>query len=162
MTSREWYRPDPATAKVYWSARNNINYMEAGVLGSLSYTANNGKQLLRNFYQKGVNSIRKGREEKPKAFVIPKDQADPFMAAYLVNQLRAQSIEVHLATEGEHKGDYVVLLDQPYRNLAVTLLSKQNYPKEAKFPPYDDIAWTLGLLYGVEVKGGGQYWLFQE
>lgn len=152
VTNREWYRPDPATALVNWSARNNINYMEAGVLGSLSYTANNGKQLLLNFYQKGVNNIRKGREEKPKAFVIPGNQTDPAMAGYLVNQLRAQAIEVHLVKQGEHKGDYVVLLDQPYRNLAVTLLSKQNYPKEAKFPPYDDIAWTLGLLYGVDVK----------
>jgi len=151
-TSREWYRPDPATALVNWSARNNINYMEAGVLGSLSYAANNGKQLLHNFYQKGVNNIRKGREEKPKAFVIPKNQTDPAMAAYLVNQLRAQAIDVHLVKQGEHNGDYVVLLDQPYRNLAVTLLSRQNYPKEAKFPPYDDIAWTLGLLYGVDVK----------
>jgi hypothetical protein len=152
VTSREWYRPDPATAHVNWSSRNNINYMEAGVLGSLGYTASNGKQLLRNFYQKGVNSIRKGTEEKPKAFVIPARQNDPAMASYLVNQLRAQAIEVHHARSGKQEGDYVVMLDQPYRNLAVTLLSKQNYPKEAKFPPYDDIAWTLGLLYGVDVK----------
>ncbi|MEJ0054930.1 MAG: hypothetical protein WDN75_04355 [Bacteroidota bacterium] len=43
-------------------------------------------------------------------------------------------------------------LDQPYRNLAISLLTKQNYPKEAKFPPYDDIAWTMGQLYGVDVK----------
>jgi hypothetical protein len=152
VTSREWYRPDPATARVYWSSRNNINYMEAGVLASLGYAARNGKQLLYNFYQKGVNSIRKGKEDKPKAFVIQAKQDDPAMAAYLVNQLRAQAIEVHRAKSGEQAGAYVVLLDQPYRNLAVTLLSKQNYPKEAKFPPYDDIAWTLGLLYGVEVK----------
>jgi hypothetical protein len=152
VTSREWYRPDPATQLVKWSARNNVNYMEAGVLGSLSYTASNGKQLLRNFYQKGVNNINKGKTEKPKSFVIPKKQRDPFMAAYLVNQLRGQGIEVHKAETGKDEGDYVVLLEQPYRNLAVSLLTKQNYPKEAKFPPYDDIAWTLGYLYGVDVK----------
>ena len=35
VTSREWYRPDPPTQQVYWSSRNNINYMEAGVLASL-------------------------------------------------------------------------------------------------------------------------------
>jgi hypothetical protein len=151
-TTKEWYRPDPPTQQVYWSARNNINYMQAGVLASLSYAANNGKQLLRNFYQKGVNSIRKGNDEKPRAFVIPNQQRDPAMAAYLVNQLRAQGIEVHTVESGDQQGDYVVLLNQPYRNLAVSLLSKQNYPKEAKFPPYDDIAWTLGYLYGVEVK----------
>jgi hypothetical protein len=152
VTSREWYRPDPATSFVKWSARNNINYMEAGVLGSLSYTANNARQLLKNFYQKGVNNLTKGSKEKPKAFVIPAKQTDPVMAAYLVNQLRGQAIEVHVAQSGKNQGDYVVLLEQPYRNLAVSLLTKQNYPKEAKFPPYDDIAWTLGLLYGVDVK----------
>ena len=74
------------------------------------------------------------------------------MAAYLVNQLRKQQIEVHFAESGKYKGDYVVLLDQPYRDFAVSLLSDQHYPKAAKFPPYDDIAWTLGPLYGVKVK----------
>ncbi|SFG91501.1 Zinc carboxypeptidase [Algoriphagus hitonicola] len=151
-TTREWYRPDPPTEKVYWSARNNVNYMQAGVLASLTYAAHNGEQLLKNFYQKGVNSIQKGKSESPKAFIIPSGQKDPVMAAYLVNQLRAQRIEVHQATEGENEGDYVVLLDQPYRNLAVNLLTEQNYPKDAKFPPYDDIAWTLGYLYGVKVE----------
>lgn len=151
-TSREWYRPDPPTEKVYWSARNNVNYMQAGVLASLTYAAHNGEQLLKNFYQKGVNSIQKGKTEGPKAFVIPKSQKDPAMAAYLVNQLRAQKIEIHQATSGVKKGDYVILLDQPYRNLAYNLLTDQKYPKEAKFPPYDDIAWTLGYLYGVDVE----------
>ncbi|AQG78278.1 M14 family zinc carboxypeptidase [Spirosoma montaniterrae] len=151
-TSKEWYRPVPPTEKVYWSYRNNINYMQAGVLASLSYGATNSRLLIKNFYQKGVNAIRKGTDETPRAFVIPKDQRDPGMAAYLVNQLRAQAIEVHKAETGLNAGDYVVLLNQPYRNLAVSLLTKQNYPKEAKFPPYDDIAWTLGYLYGVDVK----------
>lgn len=152
VTSREWYRPDPATQMVNWSSRNNINYMEAGVLASLSYTAGNATVLLRNFYQKGLNNIRKGKEEKPAAFVIPSAQRDPVMAAYLVNQLRKQKIEIHRVDSGKAKGDYAVLLDQPYRNLAVTLLGKQAFSKEAKFPPYDDIAWTLGYLYGVDVR----------
>ncbi len=151
-TSKEWYRPDPATPWVNWSSRNNINYMEAGVLASLSYTADNAKLLLRNFYQKGLNNIRKGKEEKPRAFVIPAQQHDPGMAAYLVNQLRKQKIEVHHVDTGKNKNDYIVMLDQPYRNLAVSLLTKQNFSKDAKFPPYDDIAWTLGYLYGVDVR----------
>ncbi len=151
-TTKEWYRPVPPTEKVYWSYRNNINYMEAGVLASLTYGATNSRMLLKNFYQKGLNNIQKGTTETPRAFVIPKNQRDPAMASYLVNQLRMQAIEVHKAETGPNAGDYVVLLNQPYRNLAVSLLTKQNYPKEAKFPPYDDIAWTLGYLYGVDVK----------
>ncbi len=152
VTGKEWYRPDPATQVVNWSSRNNINYMEAGVLASLSYTADNAKVLLHNFYQKGLNNIRRGKEEKPAAFVIPAKQHDPAMAAYLVNQLRKQHIEVQRVDTGKNKNDYVVLLDQPYRNLAVSLLTKQKFSKDAKFPPYDDIAWTLGYLYGVDVR----------
>ena len=151
-TSREWYRPAPPTQEVYWSSRNNTNYMQAGVLASLTYAADNGKLLLHNFYKKGVNAIEKGKTDTPKAFVVPKAQKDPAMVAYLINQLRMQGIEVHETKPGSKEGEYVVLLDQPYRNLAITLLTKQAYPKEAKFPPYDDIAWTLGLLYGVDVK----------
>lgn len=151
-TSREWYRPAPPTQEVFWSSRNNTNYMQAGVLASLTYTANNSKLLLHNFYQKGVNALEKGKTDSPKAFVIPKEQRDPAMVAYLVNQLRVQGIEVHETKSGSKQGEYVVLMDQPYRNLAITLLTNQSYPKEAKFPPYDDIAWTLGLVYGVDVK----------
>jgi hypothetical protein len=80
-------------------------------------------------------------------FHIPSDQRDPVMAAYLVNQLQRQGIEVHQA----ENGDYAVLLNQPYSKLAVDLLTEQKYPQDAKFPPYDAIAWTLGYMYGVEV-----------
>ena len=39
------------------------------------------------------------------------------MAAYLVNQLRAQEIEVHKAESGKNQGDYVILLNQPFKDL---------------------------------------------
>ena len=126
--------------------------MQAGVLASLTYTADNARQLLKNFYQKGVNNIQRGKKDKPGCFVIPYAQNDPSMVAFLINQLRKQQIEVHQVDTGKQKNDYVILLDQPYRNLAVSLLTKQSFPKEAKFPPYDDIAWTMGYLYGVTVK----------
>ena len=150
ITSREWYRPDPASGQVYWSFRNNINYMEAGVLASLDYAANNRALLLNNFYQKSKNSINFSKTIDTKMFVIPGNQRDPAMAAYLVNQLRRQGIEVHKVKHAEN--EYVVLLDQPYSRFAYDLLTEQKYPADAKFPPYDAIAWTLGYLYGVEVQ----------
>lgn len=146
VTSKEWYRPDPATGQVYWSYRNNINYTQTGVIASLSYAANNSKMLLENFYKKGYNSVQKGKTDGAKAFTIAKDQRDPAMVAYLAKQLMVQGIEVH-----ESESSYVVLSEQPYRNLAVSLLTPQAYPKEAKYPPYDAIAWTLPYLYGVKV-----------
>ncbi len=45
-------------------------------------------------------------------------------------------------------GDYVVRMDQPYRNLAQVLLDKQEFPKGAN-PPYDDTGWTLPYLHQV-------------
>lgn len=53
-------------------------------------TTLNSRLLLKNFYQKGLNSIRKGTGEAPRAYVIPAGKRDPLMAAYLVSQLRAR------------------------------------------------------------------------
>jgi len=146
-TSKEWYRPDPATPLVNWSFRNNINYTQVGVIASLSYAANNARLLLSNYYKKGFNSVEKGRKEGPKAFTIAKNQRDPAMASYLAGQLLVQGIEVH-----ESEDHYIALTEQPYRNLLVSLMTAQDYPKDAKFPPYDAIAWTLPYLYGVAVE----------
>jgi len=165
VATAQWYRPWPATKKVYWSLRNNTNYMEAGALASLEYTARNAQDLLENFWRKSKNSLDRGRTEKPHAFVIPgfDAQRDPKRAAYLVNQLRRHGIEVHrvgstAATNGSPdttrpaEGSFVVRLDQPYRDFAVSLLTAQEYPENAKYPPYDDVSWTLPLLYGVDVE----------
>jgi hypothetical protein len=191
VTSAQWYRPWPATKKVYWSLRNNTNYMQAGVLASLDYTARHAQDLLENFWQKSKNSLERGRTQKPHAFVIAglAEQRDPRRAAYLINQLMRHGIEVHRiaspeaadADAGERQsgrageiidgengrtaetaeaadttrpaaGSFVVKLDQPYRDFAVSLLTPQDYPENAKYPPYDDVSWTLPLLYGVEVK----------
>jgi len=149
VTSRKWYRPDPATGKLYWSSRNNVNYTEAGVLASLQFAADNRLTLLQNFYQKGLNGINFAKDHPSKMFVIPEEQRDPSMAAYLVNQLRKQEIEVKKV---KNKTEYVITLDQPYSRFAYDLLTEQHYPAEAEYPPYDAIAWTLGYLYGVDVQ----------
>jgi hypothetical protein len=164
VTSRQWYRPWPPTKKVRWSARDNVNYMEAGVLASLTFTAHNGQRLLHNFWQKGVNSMTRGRTEKPYGFLIPgfARQRDPARTAYLVNQLERQHIEVLRRSTGDSAGDFLVLRDQPYGDLVANLLGEQHYPESAKYPPYDDIAWTLGSLYGVTVTPLDDSTVFQR
>ncbi|HXE59302.1 MAG TPA: M14 family zinc carboxypeptidase [Gemmatimonadaceae bacterium] len=154
VTSREWYRSWPPTKKVYWSSRDNVNYQETGVLASLTYAATNASKMLHDFYQVGVNSLARGRSEMPHAYVIPgfARQRDPRRVAYLINQLERQHIEIAQRTTGDSSGDFVIQLNQPYRDLAVNLLSTQSYPSTAQYPPYDDIAWTLGALYGVDVR----------
>lgn len=157
VTSQQWYRADPPPKKVRWSLRNNTNYMQSGVLASLTLVARNGTTLLRNFWQKGVNSIQEGRDKKPYAWVIPADQPERSRVAYLVNQLRRHAIDVHRATEdftiGEEdfaRGDFVVRLDQPYGRHARNLLAKIKFPTDAEHRPYDDVSWTLGLIYRVK------------
>jgi Zinc carboxypeptidase len=155
--TKEWYRPMPLPAgKFSWSARDNVNYNETGMLAGLDYAAQNSRELLRNFYAKGLHSYRKGLEEAPYAFVIPADQGDPERVAQMMGRLMSQHIEVSRAKtalalkEGSFPaGTYVVRLDQPYRNYAVDLLTPQNYPKDAT-EPYDDVSWELPAHYHLE------------
>ena len=157
-TSKEWYRPlPPPSAEFAWSARDNVNYNETAMLAALDYTATNSHQLLRNFYEKGLHSYRKGLEQPPYAFLIPENQGDPQRVAQLVTRLMDQHIEVSRASaplalkEGTFPaGTYVVRLDQPYRNYAVDLLTPQTYPKDAA-EPYDDVSWELPAHYHLNV-----------
>jgi hypothetical protein len=157
VTSTQWYRSNPPAKKVIWSLRNNTNYMQSGVLASLSLVARNGRTLLENFWQKGYNSRQKGLSEAPYAWIMRADQAGKDRLAYLINQLQRHKIEVHRATkqieveEGIFKeGDFVVRLDQPYGNFARNLLRITKFPKEAEHRPYDDVSWTLGKVYRVD------------
>jgi hypothetical protein len=155
-TDLTWYRPTPPKKKLRWSLRDNTNYMEAGSLAALEYASLHHQELLENFWLKGNRSLAKGKTEAPYAWVFPPEQRDPARLAYLVNQLRKQRIEVHRLT-AETKvgakswpaGAYVVRMDQPYRNLAVNLLEEQKFPADEPNRPYDDVAWTWPLLYGV-------------
>jgi hypothetical protein len=156
-TSREWYRPSPPpSGKFNWSARDNVNYNETGILVALDYVASNSRELLRNFYTKGLHSYRKGIDEAPYAFVIPENQGDPQRVAQLVTRLMGQHIEVSrtkapmVLKDGSFPaGSYVVRLDQPYRNYAVDLLTPQDYPRDAT-EPYDDVSWELPAHYHLQ------------
>jgi len=179
QTSREWYRPNPPLKKTMWSLRNNVNYSQSGLLIALKYVADKGTDLVDNFYIKSRNSVNKGKEEPPHAWVIPAGQPRSHAAAELVNLLLDEGAEVHQATrdlkwteekpvKGENnqgdkkgepkkkkvthtapKGSYIVRLDQPYRALILNLLAEQNFPEDAK-PPYDDTGWTLPYLWQVQ------------
>jgi hypothetical protein len=157
--TREWYRPIPPPDAVFtWSHRDGVNYAQTAALAALDYTARNAKPLLRSFWTKGFNSWRRGVEGNPYAFVIPAQQADSRRVVQLVQRLLDQRIEVHRAesrfatAEGRFAaGDFVVRLDQPYRNYAVDLLLPQQFPADAEHEPYDDISWSLPLHFGVGV-----------
>jgi hypothetical protein len=157
VTDVEWYRPWPPDKKVRWSLRNNTNYMEAGVLEGLGYAALHRRELLEDFWIKGSRALEKGRTEAPYAWIFPLAQRDSGRLEYLVNQLRKHRIEVHQLTadlvlggKTWPAGSFVVRMDQPYRNAAINFLEEQKFPADEPNEPYDDIAWTWPLLYGVE------------
>jgi Zinc carboxypeptidase len=156
VTDVQWYRPIPPAKKLRWSLRNNTNYMEAGVLSGLSYAAAHRQEMLENFWLKGNRSLEKGKTQAPYAWIFPPEQRDPARLAYLLNHLREQRIELHrlgqdltLGKKTWPAGSYVVRLDQPYRDAAVTFLDEQKFPADEPNRPYDDLAWTWPLLYGV-------------
>ncbi|MFW6205923.1 MAG: M14 family zinc carboxypeptidase [Gemmatimonadota bacterium] len=169
-TSVEWYRPNPPRDTTFWSLRNNTNYMQSGVLTALHLTAQNRTRLLRQYRTKTENALRKGRTEAPYAYVVPADQARKRDAAEMLRLLKRQGIEVHRATgsgaweryddpqvagDGPdtvavQSGDYVIRMDQPYRNFVLTLMRRQDYPADAP-RPYDDVAWTFPLMFGATV-----------
>lgn len=155
IETRQWYRPWPPEKKLRWSLRNNTNYMQTGVLASLQLAARNGETLLYNFWRKGSNSLRRGETEPPYAFVVPTKQRDLGNLRHWLWLMERHRIEVHRATSDSafaNQGDYIVRMDQPYRNFARTLHSKQEFPKTAELPPYDDVAWSLEYMLGLEIK----------
>jgi len=155
--TRKWFRPWPPPDREFlWSHRDDVNYSQSGSLAALDYCAGQAKQLLRNFYQKGYNSWTRGKSGDPYAFVIPAEQRDRLRVAKMINRLLDQRIEVGRArgrfSVGDERfeaGDYVILLDQPYRNYAVDLLEPQVFPADAEHEPYDDTSWALPVHYGV-------------
>lgn len=164
VNAREWYRAWPPDKQVKWSLRNNTNYMQTAALASLQLAARHGEELLLDYWRKGQNGIAAGQTERPHAFVIPRaGQRDDGALHRLLELLAQHRIEVDEATadlelrgvDGPVRvaaGDFVVRMDQPYRNFAKTLLLAQGFPKTAKQTPYDDVAWSLDLMLGVEVR----------
>jgi hypothetical protein len=157
-THQQWYRPSPAPPQpLLWSARDNVNYNETGMLAALDDTAQQAKTLLRNYYLKGLHSYHRGLEEAPYGFVIPDGQGDPTRVAQLIARLLSLGIEVQRADavltlkEGTYPaGTYVVRLDQPYRDYAVDLLTDQFYPKDGP-EAYDDVSWSFPAHYHLQV-----------
>ena len=158
FTSVEWYRPNPPYEESVWSLRNNVNFAQSGVLHSLEWAAENRATLLRNFWRKSNNSLNRGRTEGPFAYVVPADQPRRANVAHLLNTVRRQGIEVHRAQApgswGEVSvavGDYLIRMDQPYRDFVQSLFSVQHFPEDAP-RPYDDVGWTFGYLYNIDVQ----------
>jgi len=94
QSDRAWYRPNPPTATVNWSLRNNINYQQSGILLALSDVAERKQHFLEQFYLLGKRSIAKATTEGPSAWVFDGAQKRQGQLVDLMTLLRAQGVEV--------------------------------------------------------------------
>ena len=164
QTSREWFRPNPPLPSIKWGPRNNTNIQESALLIALNQVAKDKELYLENYYIKNKRSIDKGREGKsidgtdsPNAWVVPAAQYRKADAADLINELKRQGAEIHVATAAFKAGnidvmpgDYIIRGDQPYRTLVDMYTSVQNYPV-ANPRPYDDTGWTMQYMRNVKL-----------
>jgi len=154
--------PDPWPGG-WWRLRDLVEY-ELTLSLSLVETASLHKEdFLFNFYKMCKDGIEIRPKGKPFAFVIPKKQHDYPTALRMLKILRFGGVEIHQAKEdfiADGKfypaGSFVVLMSQPYRPYAQSLLEKQQYPDIRQYPggppvpPYDNAGWTLPLQMGVD------------
>jgi hypothetical protein len=155
--SREWYRPNPPLPSIKWGPRNNTNIQESALLIAMNQVARNHELYLQNYYLKNKRSVDQGKNGPTYGWLIPAAQRRKADAADMVNELRAQGVEVHRADSAFQAGkvdvaagDYIIRADQPYRTLANMYLSVQNYPV-GNPNPYDDTGWTMQYMRDVKL-----------
>ena len=147
-----------------WRLRDIVDYDLSAVHGLLRAVALYREPIVQNFYDMGARAIEAGYQGGPSAFIVPAEQHDPSAAKKLEELLLQGGIEIHRALEpfradGEAypAGVDIILMAQPYRAYAKTLLERQNYPASrgaGGLPerPYDVTGWTLPAQMGVDMK----------
>jgi hypothetical protein len=153
-----------------WTLRHIVDYDLSAARGLIGAAARYREELVRNFYRMGKRQVDLGLKGGPFAFVIPPDQFDPHATAKLEQLLIDGAVEVRRTLEPfrvaetvYERGADIVLMAQPFRAYAKTLLEKQEYPVRrsaqgaALDRPYDVAGWTLPLQMNVRVDRFDQY-----
>jgi hypothetical protein len=148
-----------------WTLRDIVDYELISTMALLETTADRRETILRQIYEVNRATIEEGRTGVLKAIVIPADQHDPREAGHLAERLMMGGVEVQRAdapfAAGEDTfaaGSYIIPMTQVFARYAKDLLEKQVYPEVRRSsdsppePPYDVTAWSLGMLFGVDVK----------
>jgi hypothetical protein len=148
----------------WWRLGDAVEYMRIASLAVLDYAAKYREDLLYNRYQSGRDAVERYRAGPPYAYLVPREQRDPVAAVEMLRRLAYNGIEVsELTSEATldgiryAAGTWVVLMDQPFAELARQLLAVQRYPDLREYPegppeqPYDAAGWTLPLQMGVRV-----------
>jgi len=148
----------------WWRLRDIIEYEKAFTYSLLDLAATYKEKFMMNFYAMNMESIRRGQNEPPFAFIVPLDQHDPNAASQMLKRLRIGGVRIFRSTspfvyEGKTylEGTHIIPLAQPCRPYIKDLLEPQQYPNLKLYPegppkpPYDVTGWTLPLQMGVTV-----------
>ena len=152
----------------HWTLRHIVDYNLSAARGLLNGAARYRRDLVRNFYRMGKRQVELGAKGGPFAFIIPHDQFDAHAARKLEELLLQGGVEIHRTLEPfrvdktvYQNGADLVMMAQPFRAYAKTLLEVQKYPVRrvgsAVDRPYDVAGWTLPLQMNVRVDRIEQY-----
>jgi hypothetical protein len=153
------------------SFKDTVKSQFVAVLSTLEVAARERTRFVRSFYAFRQSAIQEGRNEAVKSYVIP-TQPDQSTADKLAGILSRQGIDVGRATAGFSAcgrsyapGSYVISATQPTKRLIRNLLepdtkmepafvAKQEQLRRAGLEDeiYDVTAWSLPLLYNVEIQ----------
>ncbi len=146
----------------WWRLRDIVEYEKASVYSILEFASIHRELLLSNFFKMGLDSVKKGDSQPPRAFLVPPKQRDPHDARKMLEILHRGGVRIHQATARftadmvEYPaGTFVVSMAQPFRAHAKDLLEIQRYPRRRSTGnapperPYDIAGWTLPLQMGV-------------
>ncbi|MBT7130302.1 MAG: peptidase M14 [Planctomycetes bacterium] len=138
----------------WWRVGDIHRYEIALARSLLGSVAREPRSWLQNSLQVARDVIRRGRDEAPRGWLIPRQQRDPDALLRLLEILQAQGIEVMEATDEFQadgrpypEGTLVLHREQPYGSFLKDLFEVQRYPDGPA--PYDVAGWTLPLLFGI-------------
>ncbi len=153
-----------------WTLRHIVDYNLSAARGLIDGAARYRRELVRNFYRMGKRQVELGAKGGPFAFVIPHDQFDLHATRKLEELLLQGAVEIRrtlepfrIADTVYQNGADIILMAQPFRAYAKTLLEVQQYPVRRLAPgsapdrPYDVAGWTLPMQMNVRVDRIDQY-----
>lgn len=138
-----------------------VSYMYEASMALLNLAADRKESYLRNIYEIGRDVLD---QQKPYAYVLPKNQKDYGEVLRLSEILKNGGIEIETLDKSTtingqktEEGSIVIYCDQSFYPYIKDLLTKQEYPVQKKYPggpvkpPYDLAGWTLPYQMDVDV-----------
>lgn len=150
----------------WWRLRNIVEQQKISAFGTLNAASRFRELILRNMYQKATNSINRGLEEPPYAFIVKPDQHDELVAYKLLKMLMDMGVEVQRSTKeftadgvDYPRGTCLVFAAQHCRPFIVSLLKRcfyhvgafSTYSDGSPVVPYDLSTYTVAEFMGVRV-----------